>query len=122
MLGIAFRLTALTWIKLLHTVIWSIFAGCILLIPVLGLLRRFRVAALLIGIVLVECVVVAANHFRCPLTNLASRHTADRAPNFDIFLPVWLARYNQLLFGSVFLIGALFVLHRYVSARRPRDE
>ena len=122
MLGMALLLTPLTWIKLLHTAIWSIFAGCILILPALGYLRRFRVAALLVGVVLVECVMVAANHFHCPLTNVASRYSSDRAANFDIFLPLWLARYNQFIFGTLFLVGALFVLYRYLSARRSRNE
>jgi hypothetical protein len=122
MLGIAFRLTPLTWIRLLHTAIWSIFVGCILILPALGFLRRFRVAAVLIGVVLVECVILTANHFRCPLTDLASQYTADRAANFDIFLPLWLARYNQFIFGTFFLVGTLFVLYKYLSARRSRNE
>ena len=49
-------------------------------------------AAVLIGFVLVECGVLAANRGRCPLTGTAARHTGQRLANFDIYLPVWLAR------------------------------
>jgi hypothetical protein len=104
-------------IKLLNTVIWFFFAACILALPLVGFLRRFRAAALLTAVVLSKCVVLALNHFRCPLTGLAARYTSNRARNFDIFLPLWLARHNQSVFGTLFFAGALFVLNRYLSTR-----
>ena len=60
--------------------------------------------------VLLECVVLAVNHCRCPLTDVAARYTDDRAPNFDIYLPVWLARYNKQVFGTLFVAGLLVFL------------
>jgi hypothetical protein len=55
------------------------------------------------------------------MTGLAARYTSNRAPNFDIFLPLWLARHNQSVFGTLFFAGALFVLNRYLSTR-PRSS
>ena len=51
-----------------------------------------------------------ANRGRCPLTGVAAKFTEDRADNFDIYLPIWLARHNKTIFGSLFLIGELSVL------------
>ena len=45
----------MTAIKVLHTVIWAFLAATILLLPVAGVLRRFRWAAILSVIVLLEC-------------------------------------------------------------------
>lgn len=104
-------------IKLLHTGVWFFFASCILALPIAGVLRRFGLAAALTVLVLIECVILAVNHFRCPLTNLAARYTADRAPNFDIYLPAWLARINQYIFGTLFVAGGLFVLWKWMSSR-----
>jgi hypothetical protein len=87
-------------------------------LPVAGLRRRFRWAAGLSALVVVECVVLAVNHFRCPLTDLAARYTAERAANFDIYLPEWLARHNQSIFGALFVAGGLFTLWRWFVARR----
>ena len=87
-------------------------------LPVVGLRRRFRWAACLSALVLVECVVLAMNHFRCPLTDLAARYTEDRGANFDIYLPEWLARHNQGIFGALFVAGGLFTLWRWLVARR----
>jgi hypothetical protein len=50
----------LTAIKLLHTLIWAFLTASILALPVLGVLRRFRWAAILTGIVLLECGVLAS--------------------------------------------------------------
>jgi hypothetical protein len=104
----------LLWIKLLHTVVWFCFAGCVVAIPFAGAWRQFRLAAILSGLVAVECLVLAMNHGRCPLTDLAGRCTEARSDNFDIYLPLWLARHNKLIFGTLFVIGELFVLGRWM--------
>jgi hypothetical protein len=109
----------LTAIKLLHTAIWVLLAGCILALPITGLKRRFDWAAILTVIIVVECGVLAFNGGRCPLTDLAARVTNERADNFDIYLPVWLARYNKLIFGMLFVVNGLFVL--WCRLMRPRS-
>ena len=107
----------LTAIKLLHTLIWAFMAACIVTLPVVGVLRRFRWAAILSGIVLLECGVVAVNGGRCPLTDWAARFTNDRADNFDIYLPNWLAQHNKLIFGLLFVAGELVVLGYWLRER-----
>lgn len=100
----------LSAIKLLHTIIWAFLAATILALPVLAVLRRFRWGAILSIVVLVECGVLAVNGGRCPLTDLAASHTIDRNPNFDIYLPSWLAEHNKVIFGSLFVLGELVFL------------
>jgi hypothetical protein len=109
------RTSALTRIKLLHTAIWLFFAACIVAIPVAGAWREFRWAAILSALVLVECAVLFVNQGRCPLTDLAGRYTKVRPDNFDIYLPVWLARHNKTIFGTLFVAGEFFVLVRWMS-------
>ncbi len=105
--------TILVAIKLLHTVVWIFFATCIVAIPIAAIRNEFRSAAMLTVLVLVECVVLAVNQRRCPLTDLASRYTEDRQDNFDIYLPLWLARHNKTIFGTLFVVGGLFALGRW---------
>lgn len=107
----------LTTIKLSHTLIWAFLAGSILALPVVGVLRRFRWAAILTGLVLLECGVLAVNGGRCPLTDLAARFTNDRAPSFDIYLPNWLAERNKVIFGALFIIGELVVFGCWLKER-----
>ena len=111
-------LPALRTVKLLHTVVWAFFAGCILAIPVLGWTGRYGPAALLCGIVLVEALVLVFNGWRCPLTGVAARYTDDRRDNFDIYLPEWLARYNKVIFGSLYVAGMLFTMVLWLGRAR----
>ena len=104
---------ALRTVKIVHTLAWATFAGCIVMLPVAAYLENFRLAALLMAIVLVEVAVLVANRFRCPLTDIAARYTTDRSANFDIYLPLWIARYNKEIFGSLFVAGILFTLFRW---------
>jgi hypothetical protein len=98
--------SALRTVKIVHTLAWAFFAGCIVAIPVATYAGNFFAAFVLIGIVLVEVVILVVNGWRCPLTDVAARYTDDRADNFDIYLPLLLARYNKLIFGWLFA-GAL---------------
>jgi len=104
-------------IKLLHSAIWLLFAGCIVAIPVAGAVRQFLWAAVLTGMVLGECGILAVNGGRCPMTDLAARFTKERAANFDIYLPLWLARHNKTIFGTLFVAGELFVVGRWLILR-----
>ena len=108
----------LTAIKFLHTVIWAFLAGSILALPAAAVFRRFRWAAIITVIVLLECGVLAVNGGRCPLTDLAARYTVDRASNFDIYLPNWLAEHNKFIFGTLFVVSELIVLWCWLRRAR----
>jgi hypothetical protein len=106
---------ALVAVKLLHTAIWAFFAACVLALPAFGLARRFDWALAASVLVLGECAALALNRGRCPLTDVAARYTEDRAENFDIYLPRWLARYNKEIFGTMFFAGEVFVIWRWLE-------
>jgi hypothetical protein len=72
--------------------------------------RRFDWALGLSILVLLVCIVILTNRGRCPSTDVATRYTDDRADNFDIYLPLWLARHNKTIFGTLFVAGELFFL------------
>ncbi len=107
------KVSRLTAVKLVHTAIWAFMAGCIVAVPVAAWFREFGWALGLSAPVLAECAILALNRFRCPLTDVAARHTANRAANFDIYLPEWLARHNKSIFGTLFVLGELVLLWRW---------
>ena len=107
---------ALTSVKLIHTVVWAFFVSCILVIPVLSWYSEFTYAALFIGVVAVEAFVLILNGWRCPLTSIASRYTDDRRDNFDIYLPEWLARYNKVIFTTLYVVGILITATQWAHA------
>jgi hypothetical protein len=104
-------------VKLVHTIAWAFFASCVVLIPFAASQHRFGVASLLIGAVAVESLVLVLNAWRCPLTDVAARYTEDRRPNFDIYLPLWLAQYNKEIFGTLYVVGILWTLIAWFGAR-----
>jgi hypothetical protein len=105
-------------VKLLHTLIWAFLAASILALPVAGVLRRFRLAVILTVIVLLECALLAANSARCLLSDLAARYTDERASNFDIWLPNWLASHNKAIFGTLFVVNEFIVLWCWLKRAR----
>lgn len=109
---------ALTAIKVVHTVVWAFFAGCIVAIPVCTWRARLRVAWWLSAVVMLECAVLALNHMRCPLTDLALRYAPETRANFDIYLPEWLARWNKTIFGGVFAAAEAWLAVRWARRRR----
>ena len=102
-------------VRMVHTVAWAIFASAIVLIPVAAARGSIRLAWVLIGIVAVECLILVANGMKCPLTPIAARYTDDRADNFDIYLPVWVARYNKQIFGTLYLLGIIYVVVSWIG-------
>jgi hypothetical protein len=109
---------AIVAIKLLHTAVWLFFVACIAAVPLAAALHRFRFAGIAAVAVLLECLVLAANRFRCPLTDLAARYAPERASNFDIYLPNWLARYNKQIFGVLFLVGGFYAFIEWLACAR----
>jgi hypothetical protein len=84
--------TCLMGVKLLHSAVWLFFAGCVAAIPIVCARGEFPPSAVLSGLVMTECAVLAVNRGRCPLADPAGRYTKDRQANFDIYLPLRLAR------------------------------
>lgn len=102
-------------VKILHTVIWALFATCTAAIPVLASIGQERAAIALIFVVLVEVLILIANGGRCPLTAVAAQYTRDQRANFDIYLPEWLARHNKTVFGLLYLAGVAMTFWRWAS-------
>jgi hypothetical protein len=107
----------LTAIKVLHTVVWAFLAAAIVALPFLAVQGAFRWVAILSVLIWVECGVLLANGWKCPMTDLAAKYTADRSPNFDIYMPNWLARHNKTIFGALFLLNEAIVLVGWLRSR-----
>jgi hypothetical protein len=108
---------ALRAVRVIHTIVWAFFASCIGAIPVFAWRGDLRSAALFIGIVFIEVLVLALNRWGCPLTPVAARYTDDRRDNFDIYLPEWLSRHNKLIFGGLYVAGIVLTLALWLHRR-----
>lgn len=112
------RSSRLRAIKAVHTLVWAVLAGTVIAIPIASFRGDLRIAAGLAAVIALEGAVLALNRGRCPLTSLAARYTDDRRDNFDIYLPEWLARYNKLIFGTIYALGVSYALAHWLLAQR----
>ena len=78
------RMTVLWRIRLLHTLVWAVFAGAILAIPIVTWLGRLRLALWLSGLCWSEVLVLLANRMRCPLTGIAAELERMGLPPVEI--------------------------------------
>jgi len=103
----------LTAIKLVHTLIWLFFVIAIFYILYSGISNKITTTTwIAISLIIAEGVVLVLFKMFCPLTLLARKYSDSNKDNFDIFLPNWLARYNKIIFTSIYLVGVIIVLIR----------
>ena len=107
--------TKLLGIKVLHTTVWAFFVAVIGYVLYCGLANRLSgYTWVACGLVVGEGLVLLLFQRHCPLTLLARRYSASTQNNFDIFLPNWLARYNQLIFTSIYVLALALLAYRLV--------
>ena len=100
-------------IKIVHTVIWLFFVLVIFYVLYSGIANKVtKYTWIGIALVLVEGLTLLIFRMFCPLTLMARKYSDSEKDNFDIFLPNWLAKYNKLIFTSIFVLGLVFVVYR----------
>jgi len=107
-------------IKAVHTAAWASIECCVGYLVWSGARGRSdRRAAAAAAVVAGECLVFAANGFRCPLTRLAEGAGASSGSVTDIYLPRWFARNLPVIHVPVLaLIGWLHRRALGTAARR----
>jgi hypothetical protein len=124
----AVKRCAIVGIKAVHSAAFAVIQSAILYMLYKGARRETdgKVAAAS-AIALGECVVYAANGFRCPLTDLAEKLGSEHGAVTDIFLPKWLAAnvariYTPLLVLAVALhLRNLSRTHSRTGTEASRD-
>jgi hypothetical protein len=102
-------------LKLLHTVIWLFFVGVIFYILYSGISNRINMYTwIAIGLIVGEGLTLVLFKMFCPITVLARKYSDSDKDNFDIFLPNWLARYNKIIFTSIYVVAVIIVFLRVV--------
>ena len=104
------------FIKLLHSLIFFFFIGCLGYIAYAGITRRFDIwLVLAISAIAVEGTILWLNGWHCPLTRLAERYGADNGSVTDIFLPPVIARNTFRISFPLAVVEVVFVAVRYWS-------
>jgi len=91
--------------------------GCIVAIPGAAWAHKFQMVGAMSALVWMECGALAMNRWRCPLTNVAEHFAAGDRPNFDIYLPEWLAQHNKTIFGTLFILSEAIALILWIGRR-----
>jgi hypothetical protein len=111
-------------IRAVHTVAWASIEACVGYLLWSGATGRSdRRAAVAAAVVTGECLVFAADGFRCPLTQLAEDAGAPRGSVTDIYLPRWFARSLPAIHLPVLVL--IVWLHRRALRRlrvTPREK
>lgn len=98
-------------IKLIHTIIWAVMVAAIFYVFYCGLTNTFNFWLWsAIGLIIFEGLVLLINKGTCPLTPLARKYSTDQKDNFDIYLPNIIAKYNKIIFTSIFVAGILLLM------------
>ena len=106
------KLLAIKW---LHTIIWVFFVSIIGYVVYSGFTDTVNIYTwIAICLVVFEGGVLLFFNKSCPLTIWARKYSDSQRDNFDIFLPNWLAKYNKLIFTTIFLIGFALALFRVI--------
>ncbi|PKM87692.1 hypothetical protein CVU83_02745 [Candidatus Falkowbacteria bacterium HGW-Falkowbacteria-2] len=104
-------ISKLVLVKTTHTIVWAVMAAATLYIVYCGYMNTLTpLLWFSIGLIMFEGIVLLINKWSCPLTAVAGKYTEDRRDNFDIYLPLYIARYNKIIFTTLFIIGIILVI------------
>jgi len=110
------KFVKLNIIKLIHTIIWIFFNVVIFYLLYAVLTNKIdKWVWICIGLVILEGLVLLIFQKQCPITVIARKYGDSIKENFDIFLPNWLAKYNKLIYTSLFLIAITILLFRLLA-------
>jgi hypothetical protein len=106
-------MTKLTAIKVLHTIIWLFYNLVIFYLLYAVLANKIgKWVWISIGLVILEGIVLLVFKMKCPLTVVARKYSDSNDDNFDIYLPNWLAKYNKLIYTSIFIIAVVVLVYQ----------
>lgn len=103
-------------IKLVHTIIWLFFNVVIFYLYYAAITNKIdKWVWICIGLILLEGLVLLLFKKLCPITVIARKYSDSTKDNFDIFLPLWLAKHNKLIYTSLFIIVLVFLGFRVLQ-------
>ena len=108
--------TRLVIVKLIHTAIWIFFNIVIFYLLYAVLVNKIDIWVwICLGLIGIETLILLVFRRVCPVTLLAKRYSDSERANFDIYLPHWLAKYNQLIYSALVLIAVVILFYRLTA-------
>lgn len=109
-------MTKLTTIKIIHTAIW-LFMNVVIFYLLYAVINNIinKWIWICIGIIVLEGFVLLVFKGVCPCTIMARKYSNSTKDNFDIYLPNWLAKYNKLIYITLFVGIVILLIYRLIS-------
>ncbi len=109
-------LSKLVIVKIIHTAIWVFFTLVIFYLFYAVISNKIdKWVWICIGCILVEAIVLLVFRRMCPITLIARKYSNSTKDNFDIFLPNWLAKYNKLIYTTLFVLIIILLIYRLIT-------
>jgi hypothetical protein len=106
----------ITIIKTIHTIIWLFFNVVIFYMLYAVVVNKIDSWVwICVGLVALEVITLLAFKWFCPLTVWARKYSDSEKNNFDIYLPEWLAKYNKLIYGGLFVVSLIGLCYRILN-------
>lgn len=103
-------------VKLLHTAIWLFFNVVIFYLLYAVIANKIdKWVWICIGLIVMEGIVLLVFKTVCPVTLVARKYSNSTKPNFDIYLPNWLAKYNKPIYSTIVLIALVILAYRLIT-------
>ncbi len=103
-------------IKIIHTLVWIFFNGVIFYMLYAVIVNKIdKWLWIGYGLFILEGITLLLFKFFCPLTVIARRYSDSPEPNFDIYLPRWLARYNKQVYTSILVLVMILTTWRLLQ-------
>jgi hypothetical protein len=102
-------------IRIIHSAVWVVMVAAIAHLLFIGVTGKFHWSFWIsFGLLIIEGITLLLNKGSCPFTLMAKSETPTYQDGDDIFLPVWVAKHNKLIFGSILALALILILLRLV--------
>ncbi|HMT12679.1 MAG TPA: hypothetical protein PKA39_13770 [Ignavibacteria bacterium] len=100
----------------MHTAIWIFFNIVIFYLLYAVVVNKIDIWVWIsLGLIGIETLILLVFKRVCPVTLLAKRYSDSERANFDIYLPHWLAKYNQPIYSSIVMLAILILFYRLLT-------
>jgi hypothetical protein len=111
------NISKLTAVKIIHTLIWTFFNAVFFYLSYAVIFNKIdKLVWFCIGLIILEGIVLLVFKGVCPLTIIARKYSTSKKAHFDIYLPVWLAKYNKVIYTTIFIALIVTLGYRVVAS------
>ena len=109
-------ISKLTMVRIIHTLVWIAFNVIIFYFVYSALADKIGLWTwICLTLIIGEGMVLLMSGNVCPITTVARHYSDSTKENFDIYLPIWLAKYNKEIYSIIVWIGVVVLILRLIE-------